>query len=138
MNHECLAELIGVSKRFGKIVALDGLDLQIRAGELFALLGQNGAGKTTAISLLLGLQPPDAGTAFLFGLSPLEIEARRNVGVLMQEAALVPFHVCASTTGNACRHLGCAVRDGAGGGANGQYASIAWCASTSRVTNARK
>jgi len=90
MNHECLAELVGVSKRFGKIVALDDLDLQIRAGELFALLGQNAAGKTTAISLLLGLQPPDAGTAFLFGLSPLEIEARRNIGVMMQEAALVP------------------------------------------------
>jgi ABC-2 type transport system ATP-binding protein len=90
MNHECLAELVGVSKRFGKTVALDGLDLQIRPGELFALLGQNGAGKTTAISLLLGLQQPDAGTAFLFGLSPLEIEARRKVGVMMQEAALVP------------------------------------------------
>lgn len=90
MNHECLAELTGVSKRFGKVVALDGLDLQIRAGELFALLGQNGAGKTTAISLLLGLQQPDAGTATLFGRSPLEIEARRKIGVMMQEAALVP------------------------------------------------
>ena len=54
MKHECWAELTGVSKRFGKIVALDGLDLQIHPGELFALLGQNGAGKTTAISLLLG------------------------------------------------------------------------------------
>jgi len=90
MKHECLAELNGVSKRFGKIVALDGLNLQIRSGELFALLGQNGAGKTTAISLLLGLQQPDAGTALLFGRSPLEIEARRNIGVMMQEAALVP------------------------------------------------
>lgn len=90
MKHGCLAELIGVSKRFGKIAALDGLDLQIRAGELFALLGQNGAGKTTAISLLLGQQQPDAGTAVLFGRSPLEIEARRKIGVMMQEAALVP------------------------------------------------
>ncbi|HEY1465166.1 MAG TPA: ABC transporter ATP-binding protein [Terriglobales bacterium] len=89
MKHECLAELNGVSKRFGKVVALDGLNLQIRAGELFALLGQNGAGKTTAISLLLGLQPPDTGTALLFGRSPLEIAARRGIGVMMQEAALV-------------------------------------------------
>ena len=56
MNAECLAELSGVSKRFGKIVALDGLDLEIRRGELFAVLGPNGAGKTTAISLLLGLR----------------------------------------------------------------------------------
>jgi len=89
MEHQCLAELTGVSKRFGKIVALDGLDLRIRSGELFALLGQNGAGKTTAISLLLGLQQPDDGAAFLFGRSPLDIEARREIGVMMQEAALV-------------------------------------------------
>ena len=90
MEYQCLAELAGVSKRFGKIVALDGLDLRIRSGELFALLGQNGAGKTTAISLLLGLQQPDAGRSMLFGRSPLEIEARRRIGVMMQEAALVP------------------------------------------------
>jgi ABC-2 type transport system ATP-binding protein len=89
MNHDCLAELSGVSKRFGKTVALDGLDLQIRRGELFALLGQNGAGKTTAISLLLGLQQPDSGTVHLFGVSPARLEARRNIGVMMQEAALV-------------------------------------------------
>ena len=61
MKHEHLAELSGVSKRFGKILALDGLDLEIRSRELFALLGQNGAGKTTAISLLLGLEQPDTG-----------------------------------------------------------------------------
>ena len=88
MNHECLAELSGVSKRFGKLVALDSLDLQVKRGELFAVLGPNGAGKTTAISLLLGLQQPDTGTASLFGQSPLRLEARRNVGVMMQEAAL--------------------------------------------------
>jgi len=89
MKHECLAELTQVRKRFGKVVALDGLDLQIRTGELFALLGQNGAGKTTAISLLLGLQQPDSGRALLFGRSPFQIEARRQIGVMMQEAALV-------------------------------------------------
>jgi ABC-2 type transport system ATP-binding protein len=88
VNHECLAELSAVSKRYGKLVALDGLDLQVRRGELFAVLGPNGAGKTTAISLLLGLQQPDAGSARLFGQSPLRIEARRKVGVMMQEAAL--------------------------------------------------
>jgi len=51
MKHECLAELTNVRKRCGRVVALDGLDLEIRSGQLFALLGQNGAGKTTAISL---------------------------------------------------------------------------------------
>jgi ABC-2 type transport system ATP-binding protein len=90
MNADCLAELSGVSKRFGKIMALDGLDLQVRRGELFAVLGPNGAGKTTAISLLLGLRQPDAGTARLFGQSPLKVETRRQVGVMMQEVALAP------------------------------------------------
>jgi ABC-2 type transport system ATP-binding protein len=50
-----IAELSGVTKRFGSTVALDNLDLDVRRGELLALLGPNGAGNTTAISLLLGL-----------------------------------------------------------------------------------
>lgn len=90
MNADCLAQLSGVSKRFGKLVALDGLDLEVRRGELLAVLGPNGAGKTTAISLLLGLRQPDAGTARLFGQSPLKVETRRQVGVMMQEVALAP------------------------------------------------
>jgi ABC-2 type transport system ATP-binding protein len=87
---QCLAELSGVSKRFGKIVALDGVDLKVQRGELFALLGPNGAGKTTAISLWLGLGQPDAGSVRLFGQSPLLVETRRQVGVMMQEVALAP------------------------------------------------
>ena len=88
MSHRCLAELSGVTKRFGNIVALDKFDLAVRPGEMLAVLGPNGAGKSTAISLLLGLRQPDAGIARLFGLSPLEIEARHRIGVMMQEAAL--------------------------------------------------
>ena len=90
MNNHSLAELSGVTKRFGSVVALDELDLEVRPGELFALLGPNGAGKTTAISLLLGLAQPDAGSARLFGLEPAKVESRRQVGVMMQEAALAP------------------------------------------------
>jgi ABC-2 type transport system ATP-binding protein len=90
MNDDCLAQLAGVSKRFGSTLALDELDLQVRRGELLSVLGPNGAGKTTAISLLLGLLQPDAGSANLFGQSPLCIETRRKVGVMMQEAALAP------------------------------------------------
>src|SRR5258708_40194726 len=88
MNNECLAELSGVSKRYGSVVALDGMDLQVRPAELLSVLGPNGAGKSTAISLLLGLQQPDAGTARLLGQSPLTLEARRGVGVMMQEVTL--------------------------------------------------
>ena len=81
-HNGCLAALRNVSKRFGRICALDGLDLEVRAGELLALLGPNGAGKTTAISILLGLERPDEGTARLFD--------RRQVGVMMQEVTLAP------------------------------------------------
>jgi ABC-2 type transport system ATP-binding protein len=88
MNSDCVAELSGVKKKFGKIIALDGLDLEVRRGELFAVLGPNGAGKSTAISILLGLKQADAGSARLFGESPERVGARRQVGVMMQEAAL--------------------------------------------------
>ena len=90
MNNESLAELAGVSKRYGKVVALDGMELQVRPAELLAVLGPNGAGKSTAISLMLGLQTPDAGTARLFSQSPLNLASRRHIGVMMQEVALPP------------------------------------------------
>lgn len=88
MNDEFLAELSVVSKHFGKVLALDGLNLAVRRRELLAVLGPNGAGKTTAISLMLGLQQPDAGTASLFRQPPQRLEARRQVGVMMQEVTL--------------------------------------------------
>jgi ABC-2 type transport system ATP-binding protein len=87
---QTLASLSGAVKRFGKVTALDGFDLEVRRGELLALLGPNGAGKSTAISLLLGLQRPDAGRAALFGQDPQEIEARRRIGIMMQEVMLSP------------------------------------------------
>ena len=87
---EILASLEGVRKSFGAVAALDGLNLDVRRGELLALLGPNGAGKTTAISLMLGLQRPDAGQVTLFGQSPLRVEARLGVGVMMQEAEQAP------------------------------------------------
>ncbi len=90
MNSDPIAELSRVMKRFGSVTALDGLDLKVQPGELLAILGPNGAGKTTAISLLLGLQQPDAGSVRLFGQSPLLIESRRQVGIMMQEVALPP------------------------------------------------
>ncbi|MGH9629237.1 MAG: ATP-binding cassette domain-containing protein [Bryobacteraceae bacterium] len=95
MNNHTLAELSGASKRFGTVVALDGLDLEVWEGELCAVLGPNGAGKTTAISLLLGLHQPDSGSARLFGQPPQRVEARRRIGVMMQETVLPPeLRVC--------------------------------------------
>lgn len=88
MNLQTVAELRGVSKRFGNVVALDRVGLTVRSGELFAILGPNGAGKTTVISLLLGLQSPDSGAAQLFGEPPEKAAVRRGIGVMMQEVTL--------------------------------------------------
>jgi len=85
-----VAELSGAYKSYVSTVALDGIDLEVPAGKLLAVLGPNGAGKTTAISLLLGLQQPDKGKAALFGKSPLLLESRRKVGVMLQEVSLAP------------------------------------------------
>jgi ABC-2 type transport system ATP-binding protein len=82
------ARLAGAGKRFGEVTALDGIDLELRSGELLALLGPNGAGKSTAIELLLGLVRPDRGEARLFGLAPQALDARRRVGVMLQSAAM--------------------------------------------------
>ena len=85
-----LARLRGVRKTYGTLRALDGIDLALRSGEVLALLGPNGAGKTTAISLLLGLARADAGTVELFGRDPQDIAARRQIGVMLQDAQLPP------------------------------------------------
>jgi ABC-2 type transport system ATP-binding protein len=90
MNDQCLAELSSVTKRFGAVVALDDLTLHVRRAELLAVLGPNGAGKSTAIALLLGLLRPGEGTARIFGQPPESIDARRRVGVMMQEVTLAP------------------------------------------------
>ncbi len=83
-----LARLRGATKAYGAVRALDGIDLELHGGELLALLGPNGAGKTTAIGLLLGLIRADAGEVALFGMDPQRIEARRHIGVMLQDAQL--------------------------------------------------
>ena len=73
-----------LSKRYGDLVAVDNLDLDVRAGEIFGLLGQNGAGKTTTILMLLGLAEPSAGVARVVGFDPTRqpLEVKRRVGYL--------------------------------------------------------
>ena len=82
-----IAELAGVTKRFGVVTALDRVDVALARGDVLALLGPNGAGKSTAIAVLLGLRIPDAGIARLNGVDPRRVEARRSVGVTPQETA---------------------------------------------------
>ena len=74
----------GLTKRYGRITAVDDLDLEIYPGEIFGLLGQNGAGKTTTILMLLGLSEPTDGVAEVMGLDPAREprEVKRRVGYL--------------------------------------------------------
>lgn len=80
----------GAVKTFGGVRAVDGVDLRIERGETVALLGRNGAGKSTTLSLLLGLNDPDAGTVRLFGRSPEHAVAAGRVGAMLQEGRQVP------------------------------------------------
>lgn len=57
----------GMRKHFGPVTAVDGVDLEVRVGEIFGLLGPNGAGKTTAIRVMTTLLPPDGGEVTVFG-----------------------------------------------------------------------
>jgi ABC-2 type transport system ATP-binding protein len=74
----------GLTKHYGELVAVDGLDLEVHAGEIFGLLGQNGAGKTTTILMLLGLTEPTSGEARVVGLDPARnpLEVKRRVGYM--------------------------------------------------------
>jgi ABC-2 type transport system ATP-binding protein len=85
-----LAQMRNVTRWYGDTVALDGVDLAIRAGEVVGVLGPNGAGKSTLIKLLVGLRRPTSGTVELFGGSPLVPANRRYIGVTPQETGLIP------------------------------------------------
>ncbi len=80
----------GIRKAYPKVVAVDGLDLEVQRGEVFGLLGPNGAGKTTTLEMVEGLTPPDAGEIRVLGLdwrhSGREIRAR--IGVQLQSTSL--------------------------------------------------
>ena len=80
----------GLRKHYGEIKAVDGIDLEIRDGEIFGLLGPNGAGKTTTISMISGVLRPDSGRVTFDGLNiwvePKKV--KRNLGVVPQEIAV--------------------------------------------------
>src|SRR4029450_2128679 len=82
----------GLTKRFGSVTALDGIDLEVPARTVFGLLGPNGAGKTTAIRVLSTILEPDGGRAEVLGLDVVgEAKAvRRQIGLAGQYATVDP------------------------------------------------
>jgi ABC-2 type transport system ATP-binding protein len=85
-----MIEARGLAKRYGDVLALDGLDLTVPAGTVLGLLGPNGAGKTTAVSILTTLLQPDAGTATVAGADVVGApdDVRRRIGLSGQYAAV--------------------------------------------------
>lgn len=94
---DTVLELVNVSKTFRDfwlrptVKAVDGLDLSIKRGEVFALLGPNGSGKSTTIKMILSLLKPDSGSVKLFSLDPSNPEARKRIGYLPELSYLHPF-----------------------------------------------
>ncbi len=85
-----IVSMRGVSKTYGSITAVAGIDLEILPGETIALLGPNGAGKSTTIGMLLGLVEPTAGTTRVFGVTPAEAIRRSLIGAMLQDGKLMP------------------------------------------------
>ena len=87
-----MLSLRSITKRYGTLIALDDVSLEIGRGEFFGLLGPNGAGKSTLMSLIAGLRSPDAGTLTLGGapVSSSHSASRRELGLVPQHIALYP------------------------------------------------
>ena len=87
---DMIIKISNLVKRYGDLVALDHLELEIRRGEVFGLLGPNGSGKTTAINCILSLLKYDKGTIEVMGrpMSPTAYDIKRRIGVVMQNVAV--------------------------------------------------
>ncbi|MBE0687987.1 MAG: ATP-binding cassette domain-containing protein, partial [Anaerolineaceae bacterium] len=86
-NPDLAIQVQGLTKSYGKVQALKGIDLEVKHGEIFGFLGPNGAGKTTTIRCLLDIIRPDGGSAFLLGNNPQEhpVEVQSMTGYLPGE-----------------------------------------------------
>jgi ABC-2 type transport system ATP-binding protein len=88
-SHVEAIHIRGLTKSFGDVRAVDGLDLRIERGEIVAFLGPNGAGKTTTLDIVLGLGNPDQGTVEVLGMTPREAIVAGRVSAVMQTGGLL-------------------------------------------------
>ena len=91
-NTDLVIETNDLGKRYGeRIVAVDGLNLEVRRGEVYGFLGPNGAGKTTTLRILLGLIRPTTGRALVLGAAPGTSEALARLGSLIETPTFYPY-----------------------------------------------
>jgi ABC-2 type transport system ATP-binding protein len=89
-----VVDVQNLTKRFGRLVAVDDVSFRVNEGEIFGLLGENGAGKTTTIEMLEGFQRPDKGSVRVLGESPQHAHRqwRDQIGLVLQESDFDPLH----------------------------------------------
>lgn len=87
---ETVLKIVNLSKNYGKVQAVSGLDLEIAKGQVFGLLGPNGSGKTTTLSLVLGATIPLSGSFEWFG-KPLESESLKRIGAILEHPNFYPY-----------------------------------------------
>ena len=104
---DSIVRIEGLTKRFGAVTAVDGVDLEIRRGELFALLGGSGCGKTTLLRMLAGFEVPDGGRIVIDGQDMTGVPPHlRPVNMMFQSYALFPHMDVAANVGYGLRREG--------------------------------
>jgi spermidine/putrescine ABC transporter ATP-binding subunit len=104
IGEDIAVQLDGVTKRFGKITALDDISLLVRRGELMTLLGPSGCGKTTLLNLVAGFLMPDSGEIAIDGQRVTDVPTyRREIGIMFQNYALFPHMSVAANVGYGLR-----------------------------------
>ncbi|MEH7385546.1 ABC transporter ATP-binding protein [Bacillus sp. JJ1521] len=89
MNQNVI-ELTNISKSYGDVKAADGITLQVKKGEVFGIIGANGAGKSTTLEIMMGIRKPDTGTVKILGMNVENAsnEIKQKIGIQLQQTAL--------------------------------------------------